>query len=200
MKRTLKKYDDFDVVRVFLAVGEAGLVKRMDVCYRTLIGEGSIKSILGDLEAKGLVEIDKKGNKLTASGEDEFRKIKRLLSDIRPIRTDLFNDHFRAHGAVLKSYDSDKTNHIFQPRDHAIRLGCWSAMVLLYNKGTFQIPTLGIQEFGDLKDEIGLEDGDLVIAVSSRNRRDSEKGILSVAQYLNSDLDDMFSKISGRML
>ena len=45
VQRTLKKFDKFDVLRVFILIGKKGVIKRKDISKHTQIGEGSIKNI-----------------------------------------------------------------------------------------------------------------------------------------------------------
>jgi len=207
MKRTLKKFDDLDVIRVFLAIGDAtkasgsaeGLIKRMDICYRTLIGEGSVKSILKMLFDRGLVEIEKRGNRLTAAGKDVFEAVRQVLGETKPISTDIFNDGMKAYAAVLKKYDGKKTEDAYAARDHAIRRGCWSAMVLVCRDGKVRLQSeiqSADREFNGLKDEFEIRNGDAILAVSSKSRRRTEKGILAIARYLNEELHSTLSRIS----
>jgi len=217
MKRTLKKFDDLDVIRVFLAIGDAtkasgssdnisnvsndrsgsveGLIKRMDICYRTLVGEGSVKNILKLLSDKALVETEKRGNRLTAAGKDVFEAVRQVLTEARPVSADIFNDGMKAYAAVLKKYDGKKTEDAYAARDHAIRRGCWSAMVLVCRDGKLKIPSAD-REFDELKDELGVENNDAVLAVSSKAKRRTEKGILAIARYLNEELHSTLSRIS----
>ncbi len=195
-QRTLRKFDKFDILRVFILIGRKGIIKREDISSYTLIGEGSVKNILRFLSSKGLIHITKRGEKLSELGALYYKQISDILSEIKPIKHDIFKDGFEAYGAILRKYEKEKIKHLYKARDYAIRLGCWSAMVLICTSKAITIPFIRKYNFNELREEFDVKRGDLIIAVSSENRRKSEKGILSIAEYLSEDLSKIFSEIS----
>lgn len=194
--RTLKKFDEFDIVRVFLFIGQKKLVKRERISSSTLIGEGSIKNILNILSMKNFITITKKGSTLTDKGKKYYKEIVNTLTKIKSIKQDVFKDGFKAYGAVLREYEKEKIKSLYKARDYAIRMGCWSAMVLIRTSNSIVIPSVRKYNFNSLRKEFDTNIGDLVIIVSSENRRKSEKGILSIARYLNKKLSRIFFYIS----
>jgi len=190
--RTLKKFNGFDIIRVFILIGQKKLVKRGYISHSTSIGEGSVKSILNILSKKNLVKITKKGNMLTRKGEKFYKRITDVLSNIKLVKQDIFKDGFKAYGAILKEYEKEKIKYLYKARDYAIRLGCWSAMVLIRTSNSIIIPYIRKYNFNSLRKEFDTKVGDLIIIVSSENRRKTEKGILSIARYLNSKLSKIF--------
>ncbi len=193
--RTQKKFDELDIVRVFLIIGKEGIINRTRLAIIGEIGEGSVRSIIEFLVNKDLVMKKKRGNVLSAEGYGLFKKIEETMTLPREINSDVFKDGLKAYGSVLKDYEKEKIRSLYKARDHAIRTGCNSAMVLICTYKHIKIPYVRKWNFDELRNEFDVNKGNLIILTSAEMRRVSEKGIIAIARYLSDKLNNLFSEI-----
>ena len=70
MKKNMPKFDEIDILRVFLKVNK--FPGRKQLAAELDIGEGSLRSILDILKKKRLLESNYQGHKLSKTGEKKF--------------------------------------------------------------------------------------------------------------------------------
>ena len=139
--KTLRKFDKYDVLRVFFLIGKEGKVARGKLSKLSGIGEGSIRNILRILSNRKLVITTRKGSKLSSKGKKVFDQAMKLFTLPKKINHDVFKDGFDAYASVVKKYEREKIKELYKARDFAIRKGCNSAMVLICNRsGSIKIP------------------------------------------------------------
>ncbi len=193
--RTQKKFDALDILRVFLLIGEKEVVDRGSLAALAELGEGSVRTILEHLVSKGLVVKRKRGNALTPEGKVLFQKITAILTIPKRVRFDVFKDGFVPYGSVLENYVKERARTLYKARDHAIRMGCESAMILICTHKHIKVPYVRKWNFDELREEFNVKKGDLIILTSAQTRRTSEKGILAVARFLSDEFSAIFGMI-----
>ena len=71
-------YTKFDVLRCFFRIGEG--ISRHNLAKSLELGEGTIRTILGILKNKKLIESTKKGHFLSSRGNSEMSKLKENMA------------------------------------------------------------------------------------------------------------------------
>lgn len=196
--KTLKKFDKYDILRVFFLIGKKGRVARGKLSKLTGIGEGSIRSILRILSNRKIVVTARKGSELSPKGRKMFDQAAHFFTLPKKIEHDVFRDGLEIYACVVKEYERKKIKELYKARDFAIRKGCNSAMVLICNRsGSIKIPYVRKWNFDVLHKELKVSPGQLVILASSKTRKITEKGILSIIEYLNKEVAELFKKVTG---
>jgi len=195
--KTLKKFDRYDVLRVFFLIGKRDKVAREKLSKLTRIGEGSVRSILGILSNRKLVVTTRKGTELSLKGKIVFDHAKKLFTLPKKIKYDVFKDGLHVYASVVKKYERKKIKELYKARDFAIRKGCNSAMVLICNRsGSIKIPYVRKWNFNVLHEELEVLPNQLVVLASSEARKITEKGILSILEYLSKEIAELFKKVT----
>jgi len=196
--KTLRKFDRYDVLRVFFLIGKRSKVARQKLSKLTGIGEGSVRNILGILSNRKLVIITPKGSELSPKGKKVFDQTIELFTLPKKIKYDIFKDGLDVYASVVKKYEREKIKELYKARDVAIRKGCNSAMVLICNRsGSIKIPYVRKWDFNMLHDELEVLPNQLVVLASSKARKITEKGILSIIEYLSKEVAELFKKVIG---
>lgn len=196
--KTLKKFDRYDVLRVFFLIGQKDKVARKKLSKLTGIGEGSIRSILKILSNKKLIVTTRKGSELSSKGRKMFTQAMKLFTLSKKIKYDIFKDGLDVYASIVKKYDREKIKELYKARDFAIRKGCNSAMVLICNQnGSIKIPYVRKWNSDILRGKLEVLPNQLVILASSKARKITEKGILAILEYLNEEIAELFKKIAG---
>ena len=196
--KTLRKFDRYDVLRVFFLIGKEGKVAREKLSKLSGIGEGSIRNILRILSDRKLVVTTRKGSELSSKGKKMFDKAMRLFTLPKKIKHDVFKDSFDAYASVVKEYEREKIKELYKARDFAIRKGCNSAMVLICNRsGSIKIPYVRKWNFNVLHEELEISPNQLIVLASSKARKITEKGILSILEYLSEEIAELFKKVTS---
>ena len=196
--KTLRKFDRYDVLRVFFLIGKEGKVAREKLSKLSGIGEGSIRNILRILSDRKLVVTTRKGSELSSKGKKMFDKAMKLFTLPKKIKHDVFKDSFDAYASVVKEYEREKIKELYKARDFAIRKGCNSAMVLICNRsGSIKIPYVRKWNFNVLHEELEISPNQLIVLASSKARKITEKGILSILEYLSEEIAELFKKVTS---
>ena len=196
--KTLRKFDRYDVLRVFFLIGKEGKVARGKLSKLSGVGEGSIRNILRILSNRKLVITTRKGSKLSSKGKKVFDQAMKLFTLPKKINHDVFKDGFDAYASIVKKYEREKIKELYKARDFAIRKGCNSAMVLICNRsGSIKIPYVRKWNFNTLHEELEVLPNQLVVLTSSKARKITEKGILSILEYLSEEIAELFKKVTG---
>ncbi len=196
--KTLRKFDRYDILRVFFLIGKEGKVARQRLSKITGIGEGSIRNILKILSNRKLVVTTRKGSELSPKGEKVFGQVTGLFTLPKKVKHDIFKDGFDAYASVVKKYEREKIKELYKARDFAIRKGCNSAMVLICNRnGSIKIPYVRKWNFNMLHEELEVLPNQLVVLTSSKARKITEKGMLSILEYLSEEIAKLFKKVTG---
>ncbi len=196
--KTLKKFDRYDILRIFFLIGKKGKIARQKLSKLAEVGEGSIRSILRILSNKKLVVTTRKGSELSPKGKKVFRQAVKYFTLPKKIRYDIFKDGLDVYASVVKKYEREKIKELYKARDFAIRKGCNSAMVLICNRsGSIKIPYVRKWNFNVLHEELEVFPNQLVVLASSKTKKITEKGIFSILEYLSEEIAELFRKIAG---
>ena len=196
--KTLKKFDRYDVLRVFFLIGKKGKVARQKLSKLSGIGEGSIRNILRILSKRKLVVTTPKGSELSPKGKKIFEQAMELFTLPKKIKYDVFKDGLDGYASVVKKYERERIKELYKARDFAIRKGCHSAMVLICNRsGSIKIPYVRKWNFNALHEELEVLPNQLVVLASSKTRKITEKGIFSILEYLSEEIAKLFKRIAG---
>jgi len=189
----IKQYDKYDIINIFLFISSNPNCSRKNICDFVEIGEGSLKSILNILEKNQLIKKSKTGNCLSEKGNLLYKKIKKEIDNIIKLSYDIFKDGFHVFSLKVKKYEKTKIIHAFMARDYAIRCGCWSAMILIYDGENLKLNVEEKYSFDEIKNHFILNKDELVVVVSAQTNRLAINGILRVIEYLNENLNKSFN-------
>ena len=200
--KTLRKFDRYDVLRVFFLIGKENKIARGKLSKLSGMGEGSVRNILRMLSKRKLIITTQKGNELSSKGKTVFDQAMKFFTLPKKIKHDVFKDNFDVYASVVKRYGQEKIRELYKARDFAIRKGCNSAMVLVCNRnGSIKMPYVRKWNFDELHRELEVLPDQLVVLASSRTRKIAEKGILSILEYLSEEIARLYKRIIGfRML
>lgn len=192
--KNIRQFDELDLFIVFLFIQDRKQVSRSQIVNFFNIGEGSVKNILNILEDKLIIEKTSLGTMINKKFENKFLNLASYLNFPSKLKIDLFKENLDTFALVLNKYDNSRIQDIYKARDHAIRRGSQSAMILSVNNH-IRIPNMNDYDFDYLFDEeLNLKKGDLLITVCAKETRISFKGLFEICFYLNKDIKDFFLK------
>ncbi|MDH2904833.1 MAG: hypothetical protein PXX82_00555 [Methanomassiliicoccales archaeon] len=180
-----RKFGPFHYFKALTLIDKAGRTGRAKLASEIGIGEGSIRTLLDDLETNSLIARNNSGNVVTSEG-------KRVISSLRIAIMGIQNCSLSLSGhssvAVVKSASKRVTNGIMQ-RDEAVRNGGVGATTLIVRKKGLYIPPemkhvndreLENAVFG----EMHASEGDVVIVGSGSTAISSEIAVFSASLTL----------------
>ncbi len=169
-------------------IEEEGPIGRYALAEKLRLGEGTVKALLAELSARGLVEPHKGlGCTLTELGKAELQRllkswgVKELrLLDPPPLSMGRFEV-----AAVVKGASS-RVKLGLEQRDEAIKVGAKGALTLIYINGRLVIPGVSkpLEEESPslasfLQSSFKLEEGDAIIICSADDRWIAEEAALA---------------------
>jgi len=184
MVGNISNFNDFDVIRCFLAVSRH--VSRQKLKKELGLGEGTVRTILDMLKKKGLISSTRKGHSLTGKGEPLAGKINNTI-ELKKIKTNIYKNTKQA--AVLIRQKKHVKIKV-ELRDTAIRNGADAALILSFDK---KLHAPGIEiSFPELDKLFKFEKNNILIVTFAKTQKDAENSALAVA--------DKISSFSGRLL
>ncbi|MBX8631875.1 MAG: hypothetical protein J9259_05080 [Thermoplasmata archaeon YP2-bin.285] len=180
-----RKFGPFHYFKALCVINDAGRMGRARLSAELGIGEGSMRTLLNELEEASYITRNNAGIVLTAEG-------KRLLSSIPVVlgvadRCAFSLDSYSSV-AIVRGAAGKVTNGLTQ-RDEAVRNGAVGATTLVIRKGCLLIPPLMEKvDDGELRKRIFSElrgrDGDAVIISSGKARQLAEKSAFAASLTL----------------
>lgn len=151
--------------------------------------EGIIRYMLTELTEEGYVSSNRKGSRLTISGEGMLEK--RLkdynIIEIKDVTLPFLMSGPKAVGIHIKGKSNSIQSGIEQ-RDAAIRTGANGATVITMNNGLLSVPQVynnlaseNKEIIDQIKKSFNLRDNDVLIVVSAENRWKALEGALAAA-------------------
>ncbi len=178
-------YTKLDVLRCFLQLDAK--VSRQQLAKRLELGEGTIRSILDILKAKGLIVANNQGHVLGSKGIEVIKGLKQLM-DIREVNLKLY-PKLKIVAIALKTTTKITIGH----RDLAVKAGAEGAIITYIKDGKLEQYDKSLhQDFEMLEKQIALHNGVLIIAFSTM-LRSSENAGLSVALDMSKELGSIFT-------
>ncbi len=180
-----RKFGPFHYFKALMLIDKEGRTGRAKLASEIGIGEGSIRTLLDDLESNSLIARNNSGNVVTPEGK---HVISSLPITIMPIRNCSLSLARHSSVAVVKSASRRVTNGIIQ-RDEAVRNGGVGATTLIVRKMCLYIPpemkyvkdrVLENAVFGEMK----ASEGDVVIIGSGDTAISSEIAVFSASLTL----------------
>ncbi len=170
-------------MRPHLAGGLAWLLQHGPAGRRSLakasgLGEIVVRQEVERLGRLGLVEIDRRGTRLTARGREEFSPILARVKGMRELQLrGLALDRFTL-GALIAGVGREGSGPTWRLRDLAVREGASGAILITQADGALRFSDSG-EPVGARNPEDarllyenfpGLEEGDLLVLVSAAGR------------------------------
>ncbi len=180
MVGNISNYTRLDIFRCFILLEQRR--SRNKILSETKLGEGTLRTILGSLKEKGLIESNKKGHAITLKGKKIILKIKEI-SVLKQIQSkDIFPK--KAKQLLLIRELNLKKSIGYRQRDIAIKNGADGALIMLYDK-CLKLP--GGEDFDCrfIESEIDYNNGDVVIMTFSRERRWAEISAIAVGKAIS---------------
>lgn len=180
-----RKFGPFHYYKALKEIWASGRTGRARISSLLGIGEGSARTLLGELESASLISRSNAGMVLTARGTAFMESFPVKLASIR--RTTLSTGPYSAI-AVAKGRSGRVTNGIAQ-RDAAVKNGGDGAITIIVRKGRLILPPdhIAVEDaaikaaaFSDLK----AADGDAVIIASGPTAILSETAAFFAAMTL----------------
>ncbi|MFH1055935.1 MAG: DUF4443 domain-containing protein [Candidatus Altiarchaeota archaeon] len=159
--------------------GRKSLVKILGV------GEGSVRTIIKRLTAKGLVTSSQAGHALTAPGKRVVHDKLKLMTKPIPIESGLVSG---IQSLVLVHSASEKVGDGVKLRDVALKAGADGAVILVYDKGlVFPKSGLDLSDYPPAKEalsRLNLAEGDVLVIGFAKTQPLAEDGTLAAALEL----------------
>ena len=151
------------------------------------LGEGAIRTVLSRLSGAGLIEVSRRGCRLTEEGRALLASLRSRLVElgpmvVRPIPAVGF--------AYLVRGAADKVRLGVEQRDEAVRAGAEGAMTLVFREGKLVMPGVSedvgrdYPELWERLEEVGLGEGDVVVIAFAGDERRARYGALAAALTL----------------
>lgn len=181
-------FSDIHIIRTLIALKER--TGRKNLLQEISIGEGSMRTVLKKLKARGFIESTKKGHKLTDSGEEYLNKyLEKFTIPFKINSGDIITG--KKAGIVVRNACDKITNGIAQ-RDIAVRAGALGALLLKYcdKSGKLKFPdeVQLLEDFPEFKSEIEaiamnaeFNPGDVLIVAFSENYAVCENAVIAIA-------------------
>jgi predicted transcriptional regulator len=163
-------------------LGRKGLAKNLG------LGEGVVRTLIDRLKKEGLIQIDRKGCKLSKKGKEVFTKITKIIPNMVEINAGKLSSG-KEDFALVVNNASKYLKLGIEERDAAVRLGAKGATTIIFKKGRFSIPGGSKDCARDYPDEIwdrlkvcfSLSDGDVIIISSGDDKFKAMYGALAAA-------------------
>lgn len=169
-------FNDFDVIRCFLAIGAKK--SRGALAGELELGEGTVRGILGILKDKRLISSTRLGHSLTEKGEGIFSEIRKAMPYFNKANTSYYPGKQAA--AVARAKKPVKIG--FKERDIAVRNGADAALVLVYGN-RLSAPGLS-RKFPGLEKIFRFEKGDILVVAFAKDYRGAANSALSVCSSI----------------
>ena len=189
-----RKFKQGDLISVFVYIGKNEPADRKTISKYFSIGEGSIRTILDMLVSGNLIKKHRNGNRLSINGKNLYTRLTDYITIPEQVGFDIFGDSYTSFFSLIHNPDKEWLNQFYKLRDHAIREGCYSAMLLLCENDRIIIPGVDI-DYTDKRGLFGCSDGDAVIICSAEDIAAVYRGIFTIASYLSEDIDRFIRNI-----
>ncbi|MBM4248253.1 MAG: DUF4443 domain-containing protein [Euryarchaeota archaeon] len=175
------RFARFHVWKALRAIGREGPIGRQRLAAAIGLGEGSVRTIVNFLVARGLVRADEAGMRLTARGERETGAAGLSMATV--------NARGLCVGecdvAVLARGRAERVRDGLRQRDEAVKAGAAGATTLVFRGGRLLMPpeTDLDAEYPHLARQVRaafeLREGDVIVIGSAGDLRAAEDGALA---------------------
>lgn len=173
MVGNIPNFNDFDVIRCFLAVSRN--ISRQTLARELGLGEGTVRSILDVLKSKAIISSTREGHSLTKKGKALISRINSKI-EIKKIKTNIYKNTKQA-AALVKTKKPVKIK--VSLRDTAIRNRADAALILSFDK---KLCAPGIEiNFPELDKIFDFKKNNILVVSFAKTQRDAENSALAVA-------------------
>lgn len=170
------------VVRALFALSN-GPVGRKTLVKILGVGEGSVRTILKKLSQDDLIDSEKVGHTLSASGKRRVDSILRKMSLPKKVElSELLG--IPAQSAVVVYNAADRMMSAVALRDIALKAGADGALILARKNGKLTYPGDSMKKMVPKPIEVNCKDGDIVVIGFAKTMENAEDGAISVALEL----------------
>ena len=181
-------YDRYDVVRCFLRLN--GRKSRTSLARSLDLGEGTMRAILGQLKAAGVVDANRPGHSLSAKGAKVHDRIGKLL-EYQTVRTGVLEG---PHSIAFLNRTSRRNRAGIQERDIAIRMGARAALILTYTD-RLRAGGIGKLDTKPLDVLFDYRKNNTLVITSAYNKATAERAGLAVCESISRSLRNAFSTL-----
>ncbi len=180
------RFARFHVWKALRAIGRSGPVGRQKLSLVLGLGEGSVRTIVNFLTARGLVLADEAGMRLTAKGAREVEAAGFSMATVNA-RGLCVGD---CDVAVLVRGKAGLVRDGLRQRDEAVKAGAAGATTLVFRSGRLLMPPGTDMDTGypqlarQVRAAFELREGDVIVIGSAGDLRAAEDGALAAAVEL----------------
>jgi predicted transcriptional regulator len=153
------------------------------------VGEGTVRTLIGRLRDADLISISKAGCSLTKKGSKLWKEIKSNFKKTAIEKSELAFTDFDV--AVLVRKRACAVSSGMEQRDAAVMTGAKGATTVLFKKGRLVFPSSDMdvtksspKASSQIMKLLKPEENDVIVIVSSDNRKKAEYGALAAAWTL----------------
>ena len=182
------RFARFHVWKALWVIGRSGPLGRQRLTGVLGLGEGSVRTIVNFLTARGLVRTDEAGMRLTAKGEREVEAAGFSMATVN------------ARGLVVGECDvavlvrgkAELVRDGLRQRDEAVKAGAAGATTLVFRNGRLLMPPETDMDTGypqlarQVRAAFELREGDVIVIGSAGDLRAAEDGAMAAAVDLQS--------------
>jgi hypothetical protein len=162
---------------------------RRSLARATGVGEIGVRQELERLRSQGLVEMDRRGTRLTPRGEQEFAAVIAKVKAVKELELrELGLDCLTAGAAIKGAAGCGPSWHL---RDLAIRAGASGAVLIECVSGGLRFADSGEplaarnpRDAALLRESFPVQVGDLIVLVSAPDRRSAHLGLWKIITAL----------------
>ena len=187
MVGNIPNFNEYDVLRAFLLVGEP--ISRQELASELGVGEGTVRTILDILKKNKLIFSTRQGHSSTKKGNALLKTIKRFVEINKKVDIEHYKN-FKKAAVLLKGVDSEVNVGL---RDKAIKNGAEAALIFVYKNGLVLPYAEEFKEdFKELENLFSFKNGDILIVTFAGSSRDAENSALSLFLFLTPKLNKIF--------
>lgn len=140
MKGPQKQFENMHVLRTLLILKREERIGRKELAKKLVLGEGSVRSILKDLNKEGYLESAvAKGHNFSIKGQKFVTKLHRFFLGPEVINAKRLTVG-KKDVAILIRNVADRVKHGIDERDAAIKTGSLGATVLVFKNNELKFP------------------------------------------------------------
>lgn len=183
-------FSRIDVLRCFLRfVKETG---RQELAKDVELGEGTIRTILGTLKSKKLLDSTKKGHTLSKKGNKALADILKNISMVKKAAIKSIYPDAKKVAVLVRNAPSLKGLH--KLRDIAVKNGADGAIILKFDGKLYAPESNYGKGFKELEKLFDLRKNDALVVCFSYDLKSAENGALAIAAELKHSLKKFINK------
>ena len=183
-------FTNIDVLRCFLRLDKN--ISRQELSRQLKLGEGTVRTILGLLKSKKLLQSTKKGHFLSKLGLLELSRLHDNVENPKIIAAKSIYPEYHNMGVLLKK--SEALKQAYKLRDIAVKNHAEGALILKFQNKLFA-PESGYKgNFTDIEKHFEFKNGNILIIAFAQDFKDAEVGALAIAAELNRQLGNFIKK------